>query len=49
MLFRSISGTIPKNTVSAEIEIKFQRQKGHSAPIFGMADNLRFIIEKKEL
>ena len=45
MLFRSITGIIPKNTASVEIELKFQRQKGYNGIRFGMADNLKLIIE----
>ena len=46
MLFRSIIGIIPKNTASVEIELKFQRQKGYNGIRFGMADNLKLIIEQ---
>lgn len=47
MLFRLSSGTIPKNTVSVNIELKFQRQKGYTGVRLGMADNLKLTIQQK--
>lgn len=46
MLFRSTSGTIPKNTRWIDVELRFQRQKGYNGLKFGMADNLKLIIEQ---
>jgi hypothetical protein len=47
MLFRSYNGTVPNDTISISIELQFYRQKSHSGFRFGMADNLKFVIQRK--
>ena len=47
MLFRSYNGTVPNDTISIGIELLFHRQKSHRGLRFGMADNLKFVIQRK--
>lgn len=46
MLLRWAREIIPKDTIWIEIELNFQRQRGYTGLRFGMADNLKLIIEQ---
>jgi hypothetical protein len=47
MLYRAFNATLPNGTILIDIELTFSRQKSQTGSKFGMADNLKFIIQQK--
>lgn len=47
MLYHVTGGTVPKGTVSVKIQLMFIRRVDDNRLRFGMADNLKLIIQQK--